>query len=145
MKYDSIDDFIKFLESKGELIRISEEVDRDLEITEITDRVCKSDNNKALLFENVRGFKTPVLMNAFGSFNRMAWALGVEDIDSIANEIRDLVNQEIPESLMDKVKLLPKLAQFSQFTPKVVKSAPCQEVESEPVMAWNGNSHLGSG
>ncbi len=132
MKFESLQDFVGFLESKGELIRISEEVDRDLEITEITDRVCKSDNNKALLFENVRGFETPVLMNAFGSFDRMAWALGVGNIDSIANEIQDLINQEIPESLLDKVKLLPKLAQFAQFTPKVVKSAPCQFIETEP-------------
>ncbi|MBU1023653.1 menaquinone biosynthesis decarboxylase, partial [bacterium] len=132
MKYDSLRDFINLLESKGELIRISEKVDRDLEITEITDRVSKSDNNKALLFENVDGFETPILMNAFGSFNRMAWALSVDDIESIATEIRDLLVPELPEGFLEKLKMLPKLAQAAQYPPKMVKSGPCQEIEIEP-------------
>lgn len=132
MKYNSIRDFIDYLESKGDLKRINHPVDRDLEITEITDRVCKSQNNKALLFENVSDTGIPVLMNAFGSRNRMAWALGVDDIETIAKEIQGLITQDIPEGLLEKLKLLPKIAQFAQFPPKTVNSAPCQEVESKP-------------
>ena len=132
MKYDSLGDFVSFLESKGELLRIKHEVDRDLEITEITNRVSKSNNNKALLFENVRGFKTPVLINAFGSFQRMAWALGVENVEEIASEIRRLIKPELPESFLDKVKMLPKLVEMAHYPPRMVKSGPCQEVGIEP-------------
>ena len=132
MKYDSLRDFVSFLESKGELARIKEEVSRDLEITEITDRVCKSENNKALLFENVHGFTSPVLMNAFGSHSRMAWALGVNDIEEIADEIRQLVKPDLPAGLIDKIKMLPRLIEISNYPPKIIKSAPCQEIECEP-------------
>jgi 4-hydroxy-3-polyprenylbenzoate decarboxylase len=132
MKYDSIRDFIAFLESKRELMRVKYPVDRDLEITEITDRVCKSSSNKALLFENVSGSGIPVLMNAFGSFKRMAWALGVEDINEIATEIQAMLVPDLPETFLEKLKMIPKLAQAAQFPPKTVKSGPCQEVESQP-------------
>jgi 4-hydroxy-3-polyprenylbenzoate decarboxylase len=132
MKYDSIRDFIDFLEKKNELVRVSHPVSRDLEITQITDRVCKSKNNKALLFENVDDMGVPVLMNAFGSFQRMAWALGVEDIEEIAKEIQSLVVPEIPESFLEKIKLLPKIAQAAQYPPKVVKFGDCQSVSGDP-------------
>jgi len=132
MKYDSLRDFISFLESKGELARIKEEVSRDLEISEITDRVCKSKINKALLFENIKGFSIPVLMNAFGSFNRMVWALGVNNIEEIADEIKTILKPELPEGLLDKIRMLPKLVEISNYPPKIIKSAPCQEIECEP-------------
>ena len=83
MAFNDLREFIAALEAKGWLKRIKEPVDCDLEITEITDRVSKmtGDKNVALLFENVKGYDIPVLMNAFGSMERMALALGVEKID----------------------------------------------------------------
>ena len=78
MAYKDLREFIADLESKGLLKRITQEVDAYLEITEITDRVSKMEGsrNVALLFENVKGYDMPVLMNAFGSYERMAMALG---------------------------------------------------------------------
>ena len=132
MKYDSIRDFIAFLESKGELLRITREINRDLEITELTDRVSKSPDGKALLFENVRGFKTPVLINAFGSFKRMAWALGVENVGEIADQIGNLIKPDLPESFIEKIKMLPKLVEMAHYPPKIIKSGPSQEIEEKP-------------
>ena len=75
MAYRDLQDFINYLEMNGELKRITTEVDCELEITEITDRVSKQ-YGPALLFENVKGYDMPVLINAFGSRKRMAMSLG---------------------------------------------------------------------
>ena len=86
MAFKDLREFIEELESRGLLRRIKTEVDAELEITEITDRVSKMEGEKnvALLFENVKGYDMPVLMNAFGSMERMSIALGVESLDEIA-------------------------------------------------------------
>ncbi|HEY52560.1 MAG TPA: menaquinone biosynthesis decarboxylase, partial [Caldilineae bacterium] len=83
MAYKNLRDFIKRLEKSGELHRISVPVDPHLEITEITDRISKGPlaQNKALWFEKVKGSDMPVLINALGGPRRMAWALGVDDLD----------------------------------------------------------------
>ena len=93
MAYKDLREFIEALESKGLLKRIKTEVDPELEITEITDRVSKmkGEKNVALLFENVKGSKMPVLMNAFGSYERMAMALGVEKLDDVADALREMM------------------------------------------------------
>lgn len=128
MAYKDLRDFISDLESKGELKRIKTEVDSVLEITEITDRVSKK-FGPALLFENVKGSKMPVVINLFGNYKRMNMSLGVEDLDDIGKEIMTFLQPpEMPSSFMDKLKALPKLAQISNFIPKVVKKAPCQEI-----------------
>lgn len=129
MAYQDLREFIDRLESEGELKRISVEVDPELEITEITDRVSKA-HGPALLFENVKGSKMPVLINAFGSRKRMAMALGVKDLEDIAQEISEIldIKDNVPLSLWDKVKMLPRLAELASFMPKMVKKAPCQEV-----------------
>ena len=92
MAFKDLREFIDLLESRGMLKRITAEVDCELEITEITDRVSKmeGDKNVALLFENVKGYDIPVLMNAFGSMERMAMALGVEKLDDVAEGYGDL-------------------------------------------------------
>lgn len=131
MAYRDLQDFIKKLEDAGELVRISAEVDPILEITEITDRVSKQ-YGPALLFENVKGSKYPVLINAFGSLKRMAWALGVRELDDVADEIERFL--EVPGgSLLDKIKKLPLLFEATRFFPKKVRTAPCQEVVEERV------------
>src|SRR5688500_11412858 len=83
MPFNDLREFITALEKRGELKRIRAEVDAELEITEITDRVSKQ-VGPALLFENVRGSSMPVLINAFGSRERMKIALGITDYDDIA-------------------------------------------------------------
>jgi 4-hydroxy-3-polyprenylbenzoate decarboxylase len=86
MAYKDLQDFIKHLDEKGLLKRINAEVDSELEITEITDRISKK-FGPALLFENLKGSSYPVLINAMGSYERMSMALGVERLDDIGNDI----------------------------------------------------------
>ena len=119
MAYKDLREFIDVLESRGMLKRIKTEVDCNLEITEITDRVSKMEGsrNKALLFENVKGYDMPVLMNAFGSYERMALALGVEKLDDVADEIREILR--LPylsfEHKFDAVTLVPMLRKAINF------------------------------
>lgn len=123
--------FIDALEKAGELIRIKTYVDPKLEIAEITDRVSKSGGGgKALLFENT-GYAFPVLMNAYGSEQRMCMALGVNHLDDVAREIESLFHllSSPKEGILDKLKLLPKLSQFASWMPKVKRGrGECQEV-----------------
>jgi 4-hydroxy-3-polyprenylbenzoate decarboxylase len=127
MAYNDLRDFMKLLESKGLLKRTRAEVDPVLEIAEINDRVVK-DNGPALLFENPKGSNIPVLVNAFGSFERMKLALEVDDLDDIGVRILEFLEPEIPTNFMEKIKALPKLKKLADFIPKTVKSGPCKEV-----------------
>jgi 4-hydroxy-3-polyprenylbenzoate decarboxylase len=131
MAYKNQQDFIQALETAGELVRIGVFVDPRLEIAEITDRISKSGNGgKALLFENT-GTDFPVLMNAYGSEKRMCMALGVNHLDDVTHEIEALFKllSAPKESLLDKLRLLPRLSQFASWMP-VVRSGrgECQEV-----------------
>ncbi|MFP3868828.1 MAG: menaquinone biosynthesis decarboxylase [Desulfobacteraceae bacterium] len=127
MGYNSLQHFIEVLERQGELQRIGEPVSPFLEITEITDRVCKQ-GGPALLFEKVPGYQMPVLMNAFGSLKRMCLALEVDRLDEIAAELLSFLEAETPNTLIKKLKLLPKLRRLANFFPQTVSRAPCQEV-----------------
>jgi 4-hydroxy-3-polyprenylbenzoate decarboxylase len=129
MSYKDLREFIKVLENKDLLLRVKAEVDSLLEITEITDRICKSPGGgKALFFEKVKGSSFPVVTNLFGSFERMCLSLEVGRLDDIADRIDELLKQAPPKSLIEKLSLLPKLVEFSKYFPKQVKAAPCQEV-----------------
>ncbi|MBI3592361.1 MAG: UbiD family decarboxylase, partial [Nitrospirae bacterium] len=129
MAYKDLREFINALEKKGQLHRIKAEVDPILEISEITDRMCKSlDGGKALFFEKVKGSQYPVVTNIFGSFERMCLSLEINHLDDVAKRIEELLNQAPPKTLMEKLSMLPKLFEFSRYIPKTVKSAPCQEV-----------------
>lgn len=123
--------FIDALDKAGELLRVKTFVDPKLEIAEITDRISKSGNGgKAILFENT-GYDFPVLMNAYGSGKRMCMALGVEHLDDVAREIENLFHllSSPRGSILDKLKLLPKLGQFASWMPKVKKGrGACQQV-----------------
>lgn len=131
MAFKDLRAFIALLEERGLLKRIKTEVDCELEITEITDRVSKMEGEKnvALLFENVKGYDVPVLMNAFGSYERMAMALGVEKLDDVGDELRQILR--LPyisvSRKMDLVSIIPMAKKAINF-PKYVKNAPCQEV-----------------
>jgi len=129
MSYKNLRDYLKLIEKKGLLHRVTAEVDPLLEISEITDRMCKSPlGGKALFFENVKGSAYPVVTNIFGSFERMSLALGVSHLDDVGKRIEELLNQSPPKTLMEKLALLPKLFELSKYLPKTVKHAPCQEV-----------------
>ncbi len=127
MGYKNLQHFIQALERAGELRRIQEPLSPNLEITEITDRVCKQ-GGPVLLFENVPGYDLPVLMNAFGSVRRMCLALGVESLDDIAADLLSFLEAEAPDTLIKKLKLIPKLKRLGNIFPRTVSRAPCQEV-----------------
>jgi 4-hydroxy-3-polyprenylbenzoate decarboxylase len=129
MAYKNLQHFIEALEKAGELVRIKEKVDPKLEITEITDRVSKQ-YGPALLFENT-GYDFPVLINSMGNYKRMCMALGVESMDDISKEIEGLFKTLTgpKDSILDKLKMLPKLGQISSWMPKTVSGkGACQEV-----------------
>jgi 4-hydroxy-3-polyprenylbenzoate decarboxylase len=134
--YNDLREWMDALEEAGELKRVRTQVDPILEITEIADRVSKGAARKygrpggpALLFENVKGANgVPVLINQFGSERRMQMALGVDRLDEVADRIRQLLNMKSPEGFLEKLKMLPMLADMGKFFPKTVATGPCKEV-----------------
>ncbi|HWF65993.1 MAG TPA: UbiD family decarboxylase [Acidobacteriaceae bacterium] len=141
MAFSDLREWIHTLRKEGELRSIKAEVDPILEMAEIADRASKTGmpggmkgyapGGPALLFENVKGYPgAKVLMNQFGSERRMRLALGVESLDDIAGRIQGLMNLRSPEGFLDKIRMLPMLADAGKFFPRLVaaKDAPCKEV-----------------
>lgn len=129
--FRDLHEFIAACEKRGWLKRIKAEVDPYLEIAEITDRVSKlPGGGYALLFEKVKGSNFPVLTNTFGSMERICLALGVDHLDQVAEQIRDLMKLPGPGGgLLDKLGQGMKLLDVAKSTqPKVISKAPCQEV-----------------
>ncbi|HEX4746102.1 MAG TPA: UbiD family decarboxylase domain-containing protein, partial [Gaiellaceae bacterium] len=124
-------DWIALLERAGELRRISAEVDPDLEITEIVDRLQKAGGGPALLFENPKGSEHPLLINQFGTEKRMCMAFGVESLDDAAAKLGDILDMQPPEGIRQKVRGLLKLKSVADSRPKSVSKAPCQEIVLE--------------
>jgi 4-hydroxy-3-polyprenylbenzoate decarboxylase len=133
MKYQDLRDFIQQLEARGELKRIRTEVDPNLEMTEIADRVLRA-GGPALLFENPKGSDIPVLANLFGTPERVAMGMG-EDSVAALREVGKLLaylkEPEPPKGLKDAIEKLPVFKKVLHMSPKVVKRAPCQEVVLE--------------
>lgn len=127
MAYKDLNEFINILEQKGLLKRVSAKVDPELEITEITDRISKA-GGPALFFGNVKGSRYPVLINTFGSMERMCLALEVDNLDRAGEDVRQLLKFPNPEGLLEKLRMLPRLGKLASFYPKLIKRAPCQEV-----------------
>lgn len=125
--YADLRSFIKRLEKEKELLRIQTEVDPILEIPEVTDRVSKN-NGPALLFERPKGSNHPVLINSYGSYRRMNLSLGVDSLDEITKRMEDLLEIHVPGGILDKLSMLPKLADLNRFFPKTVSTGVCQEV-----------------
>jgi 4-hydroxy-3-polyprenylbenzoate decarboxylase len=134
LAYDDLRNWIKALDRAGELKRIRTEADPILEVAEITDRVSKSRTQgklggHALLFENLKGHPgQKLLINQFGSASRMRRALEVDSLDEIADRIRAFMDVKSPQGFLDKVKMLPMLAEMGKFFPKTVPTGPCKEV-----------------
>jgi 4-hydroxy-3-polyprenylbenzoate decarboxylase len=129
MKYTDLRDFITNLEKQGELKRITTEVDPHLEMTEICDRVLRA-GGPAILFENPKGSKIPVLANLFGTPKRVALGMGedsVEALREVGKLLAFLKEPEPPKGMKDAWDKLPIFRQVLNMGPKVVKKAPCQE------------------
>jgi len=152
--YRDLREFVRKLESEGELRRVKTEVDPVLEIAEVVQRLRreaihgensmaqKSKENApgahagpipaglgpALLFEKPKGSRYPLLINAFGSVRRMELAFEVEKLQDVAARIRGFLDMQTPQGLFDKLKMLPKLAELGSFFPRVVKDGACKEV-----------------
>jgi 4-hydroxy-3-polyprenylbenzoate decarboxylase len=128
LAYESLREWIAALERANELKQIATEVDPILEITEIADRVSKK-GGPALLFRNIKGRPgARVLINQFGSARRMNLALEVDALDEVADRIRHFMDVKSPQGFLDKVKMLPMLAEMGKFFPKGVNTGPCKEV-----------------
>jgi len=133
MKYKDLRDFIKQLEAQGELVRVTHEVDPNLEMTEICDRTLKA-GGPAILFENPKGFDTPVLANLFGTPKRVAMGMGEESVEAL-REVGELLaflkEPEPPKGLKDAWEKLPIFKQVLNMAPKVVSKAACQKIVLE--------------
>jgi 4-hydroxy-3-polyprenylbenzoate decarboxylase len=137
-------DFLELLQREGELSRVKTPVSAVLEISEIADRVSKAPaahghneldrspaaqlGGKALLFESVQGSDIPLAINTLGSYRRMNLALGSDNLESLAERVKQLVQPDMPTTLMEKMKRLPDLFKMSNFPPKIVRSGICQQV-----------------
>ena len=138
MKYHDLRDFVAQLESLGELKRVAVEVDPRFEMTEICDRVLRA-GGPAILFEKPKGefglTRVPVLANLFGTPRRVALGMGQESVEAL-REVGQLLaylkEPEPPKGLKDAWEKLPLLKQVLNMAPKIVSSAPCQEV------VWEG-------
>jgi len=152
--YRDLREFVRKLESEGELRRVKAEVDPVLEVAEVVQRLRREaihgenspaqkpkDNagaanagptpavlGPALLFEKPKGSRYPLLINAFGSVRRMELALEVENLQDVAARIRGFLDMQTPQGLFDKMKMLPKLMELGSFFPRTVKEGACKEV-----------------
>ncbi len=140
MTLDTLSDFLSAIDAIGELRRITEPVKVELEMCEITDRVSKlPGGGMALLFEQpvlADGSISPIPVgiNLFGSMKRMALALGVTDLNEHGDRITKLMDLKVPEGILGKLSLLPRLLEVSKFPPRMQGGAPsCQEV------VWRGD------
>ena len=140
MSLDTLQEFITAIEQAGELVRIAEPVKARLELSEIADRVMKMPGGgPALLFEHVilddgSRSRFPVAINLFGSMRRMALSLGVTTLDEISKRITEMLELKVPEGLLAKLSLLPRLMELSKFPPRTRSGAvPAQEV------VWRGD------
>ncbi len=137
LRFNDLRDFLNLLEQRGQLRRVSEPVSTNLEMAEIADRTVKQ-GGPALLFEQPVGpdgqrLSMPVAMNLYGTRERMAWALGVTDLDQIGDRLRSLIDVRLGGGLIGLMSNLPKLREVASLPPKRVRNAPVQQV------VWRGD------
>ena len=128
-KYKDLRDFIALLEERGQLVRVKQEIDPYLEMTEISDRTLKA-GGPALLFENPKGYNYPVLTNLFGTVERVALGMGQQEVSAlreVGKVLAMLKEPEPPKGMRDAWQKLPIYKQVLNMGPKVVKKAPCQQ------------------
>ena len=134
MALDNLRAFVQAIDDAGDLVRVEQPVSVDKEITEVADRCMKSARGgPALLFTNptlTSGGRSryAVAINLFGSERRMSLALGVDCLDHVGARISELVALKVPEGLLGKLAMLPRLAEVAKFPPRTVGGrAPCQD------------------
>ena len=132
MAFPDIQSFMRLLEQRGELLRVTTPVSRELEITDIADRMVKQ-GGPALLFENVTGSDYPVAIGLLGTKERVALALGVDDLDELAEKVRNLIDLSGGGSKLGLLSNVTKLRDAMNLPPRRVRSAPAQEV------VWRGD------
>ena len=130
MAYKNLNEFIKTLEDRNQLKRIKTTVDPKLEVTEITDRVSKS-GGPALVFENVVGSDYPIAINLMGSFERMALALGLNELEDLGKKIEGLLDLKKYKTLFGKISAIPELLPIAFIFPKKVKKTRGTSVQTE--------------
>ena len=140
MSLDTLNEFVQALDEAGELVRVREPVKVHLELCEVADRVMKQPGGgPALLFEHVvlrdgSRSRFPVGINLFGSMTRMAMSLGVERLDDHGDRITKLMDLKVPEGILGKLSMLPRLLEVAKFPPRMQSGTPpCQEV------VWRGD------
>ncbi len=133
---DTLSQFVAQLEQAGELVRVRQPVSLNLELCEIADRVMKQEGGgKALLFEqpvlmNGQRSAFPVGINLFGSMRRMSMSLGVESLDEIGVRIDEMLAMKVPEGIIAKLALLPRLMEMAKFPPRTKKGGAASKKSS---------------
>jgi 4-hydroxy-3-polyprenylbenzoate decarboxylase len=135
LPFDTLREFVDALDRAGELVRIKEPVSVNLEMCEIADRVMKMPGGgPALLFErpilmNGQPSRYPVGINLFGSMTRMAMSLETPTLDAVGDRITGMLNMKVPDGLLGKLSMLPRLLEVGKFPPRTMRGdAPCQQV-----------------
>jgi 4-hydroxy-3-polyprenylbenzoate decarboxylase len=126
--FESLGEYVEALEQADQLTRIKAQVSPNLEIAEIMRRLMYTGDQPAVLFENVEGSSMQVLGNAFGSMKRLEIALETEDFTEIGSRITELTKMKIPSGMLNKLKMLPKLSEISEYGPKNIDRGPVTEV-----------------
>jgi 4-hydroxy-3-polyprenylbenzoate decarboxylase len=127
MPFKNLQELVKTFKSKKQLVKIKESVNPNLEIAEITDRVVKK-NGPALLFQNPKDFRFPVLTNQYGTLDRIRTIFNIQKLDDLGEKFTRFLEIAPPKGWVEKLKLLPKLKEAANIFPKTVKQAPCQEI-----------------
>ena len=134
LSYKSLRDFMAHLEQKGRLVRVSEPVSPALEVTEIQTRLI-AEGGPAVLFENVvdengKRYDSPMLVNLFGTVERVAWGMGraPEELREVGETLAFLRQPEPPGGWREAFEMLPLLKTVMAMKPKQAASAPCQDV-----------------
>src|SRR5689334_9456124 len=132
MAFASLGDFLSTLEKTGELIRISDPIATELEISAAADlQMKKAGGGKALLFEkptvNGKPSSFPLAINTLGSFRRMAMSMERDSLESIANELAFILKAKPPTSMREALRLLSTAFELRHAKPKMVKDGPCKE------------------
>lgn len=132
---DSLRDFIRALDEAGELVGVAEPVSTVKEITEVADRCMKSaGGGPALLFQRPvlaggQVSRVPLAINLFGSYRRICLALGVASLDEVGARLQGMLAAKVPEGLLEKLAMLPRLAELATYPPRAtIGTPPCQAV-----------------
>lgn len=133
MEKHPLRDFVELLERRQALWRVEQRLSPRLEISALADRASKapSEQNKALLFTQVEGSAMPVAVNLFGSAERMAWALHVDELEELRHRLEKLIDLRLPKDARAALSRAWDLAQalrWAGLPPRRVRSAPVQEV-----------------